>query len=629
MKINRSKIILLAAFAWLLAFASGQRMHDAAVSVVQAGVSSDSRLKQFDIAPGTLSPAFSPDVLSYTSTVDAGTTSVQVQAVPRAQGGSIAYVKGNRDLQPGVNTIEVACSAPDNTFSVYTITLTVGGTGMDTQPEGAGDAQTDTMPDDTGGEPQGAENGRTQEPSDGAQNGQMPDAGDSQGAGVPAGTASSKLLGPVAADGSVTLNGAAYKLSNDFSYSGITQDIPEAFGQGSLQIGGTAYSTLYYEAGGIHLVYMQNTDGNGSTGFYYYDEMAGAVERFKYASIGENFVVFISTPRQELPAGYKKKTLKLPSGKKVIAYKNKVSAEMKNYYLVYGINSDGSNGWYLYDKPQGTYMRYVQTFTPSEEPEDAGEAVEHTVSLKKYSSLKDKYTELKDNMVKAVSALTIALLVMIIVFTAILLRGQENKEEEADGPEQERRRVKKTQRAKKPTPAISKSSLAAGRTFGGKTVGRRTKKVTKTIAPAPEEEPQRRIADDTEHITSPEEIRAQMSREQELREQELRVQAGREQEFMRAQMSREQELRMQAGREQELLRAQMSREQELRMQAGQEQELLRTQMGRGQEAPMGAPGRDPMDEWEVEGQSSRKSRFHKKKRSLMDEDMEIMDLNDL
>lgn len=634
MKRNRSKKILLAALAGLLIFAPAQGVYAAAGGAVQALSAHDSRLSEFDIAPGTLNPAFSPDILEYTAQVDAGVTQVQVRAVPRASasGGTIASVEGSRNLQPGVNTIKVTCSAPDYSYSVYTITLTVGSADAGNTPDQAGgtDNAAGTHTDDTGSDaPGGAGNTPDQAGNapDNAQDtpdqaGNTPDDGENQTSKDSKGkskNAAAKLMGPVAADGSVTLNGAAYKLSNDFSYSYIVQDIPSAFGEGSVQIGENSYSTLYYEASGIHLVYMENTDGGGSTGFYYYDEMQNAVERFKYTGIGENFVVFISNARAELPAGYEPKTLKLPSGKKTAAYQNTASEEMQDYYLIYGINSDGSNGWYLYDNAQGTYMRYVQTSEPEEEAVDEKEAVEHTVSLKKYSSLKDKYTELKNNMVKAVSALTIALLLIIMVFTAILLRGRDDEdEEETDGEEQERGRVKKRPKAKKQPEVMSKSSLAAGRVLGGSAMHKKAKKVTKTVVTAPEEGQERQPAGNEEHISTPEEIRAQMSREQE----------------QRAQMSREQERRAQISREQEQ-RARISREQELRARAQQavqpeayEQPAART-MARTGSAELNKE-RDPMDDWEVEeAPASRKSKFHKKKRSLIDEDMEVMDLNDL
>lgn len=494
MKMNKCRqMIITAFFALVLTVTSVQGVFAAAMGGQQ--VSSDSKLSEFGVDPGTLSPAFSPDVLDYTATVEAGTTAVDVRAVPRAEGGSIASVEGARTLQPGVNTVKVTCSAPDNSFTVYTITITVGSAGGTTGAENDTEGQTTG---DTSTQGQAADNangtqGQTAGDANGTQGQTTGDTNGTQGQGTSdSGTQdtttkkkkkkSASLLGAVAADGTVTLSGATYRLSSNFSYGSYSQDIPSAFGQGSLQIGGNSYPTLHCEANGIDLVYMENTDGKGSTGFYYYDEIQNAVERFKYTGIGDNFVVFISSARAEVPEGFQSKTLKLPSEKKVAAYQNKASADMQDFYLIYGINSDGSNGWYLYDDSQGTYMRYVPVAVPEENPESEGE-MEPSVSLDKYNLLNEKYTKLKSNMVKSVSCFVVGIVLLIILFTAIILRGKD-KEDEDDGAEkktQERRLKKKLKKAKKQTEAVPKSSLAAGRQMSGKATKGEAKKITKTI----------------------------------------------------------------------------------------------------------------------------------------------------
>ena len=310
---NRYKKIVTAALAGLLIFSPVQNMFATADNAVQAAISNDSKLSELDISPGTLSPAFSPDVLEYTAVVDASVTSLSVRAIPRAAGGTIASVEGARTISPGTNTVKVTCSAPDNSYTVYSIIVTAGGTSG--TPQGESADGTENLPDgtDEAGEPDHTDNAvdMTDPVSDG-------DVTTSSGV-------SSGITGPVSADGTVTLNGAAYRLSSNFSYGSVTQDIPSSFGEGSVQIGGNSYSTFYCEAGNIHLVYMENTDGNGSTGFYYYDEQHNAVERFKYAALGDSFVVFISNARDEIPQGYKQKKLTLPSGKEVLAYQNKTS----------------------------------------------------------------------------------------------------------------------------------------------------------------------------------------------------------------------------------------------------------------------------------------------------------------
>lgn len=550
MKKNKSKRLLLIACTGLFLSMQMQPAYiPRTLEAAQVSASHDSKLSAFDIAPGVLSPAFQPDITEYTSVVDAGVTSVQVQAVPRAaaSGAVIASVEGRDGLHPGVNTIKVTCSAQDNTFTVYTITLTVGsadaagqqtdGNQEGTQAGAAGntpqeDGSADTPDTDVGAGAPDA--GSTGTDADGTEKTDSTNAADS-GTQSDTGTSTkrslaARLSAKVKSDGTVKLSGAAYKLSSNFTYGSTTQDIPSTFGQGSLQIGDQTYPTLYDEASQVHLVYMENTDGKGSTGFYYYDEQKNAVERFKYTGNGSRFVVWISNARQELPAGYGEKTLKFPSGKKVAAYQSQFTDELKEYYLVYGIYSDGSSGWYLYDKTQETYLRYSNAFASLQDQEDdtADDEVERTVSLTKYNTLNEKYTELKESRVKIVSILVIAMILIIIIFTALLLHGREDDDEEGEDDGSQRvRPKKKNKKERKQTEAISKSSLAAGRNFEGN-VGKRSKRVTKTFTQEPDDQPQQKPFARQDHISTPEEIRAQVSR-QSVYGQETRIKSGNEQ----------------------------------------------------------------------------------------------------
>lgn len=613
MKKNKSKTLLLAAFTGLLLLMPVRYAYiPETAEAAQVSASHDSKLSAFDIAPGVLSPAFSPDITEYTSTVEADVTSVSVQAVPRAAGAVIASVEGRDGLRPGVNTIKVTCSAQDNTFTVYTITLTVGSADAGVQQPGADAAEPaggtqDPVSDTSGtaGDTQGSasdaggtadtqpDTGNTADTQDGSGDGTQPDTGaeddasqsDTGQSAQKKRSLAQRLSGTVKEDGTVKLSGAAYKLSSNFTYGTTSQDIPSAFGQGSVQIGDVNYAALYCPSNGVSLVYMENTDGKGSTGFYFYDEMKNVVERFKYTGIGDNFVIFISNAREEVPAGYEEKALKLPSEKKVAAYQSQFSDELKDYYLVYGINSDGTSGWYLYDKRQGTYMRYSSAFAAAQgqDDEDSGEdEVERTVSLTKYNTLNEKYTELKDSRVKIVSILIVAIIVLIIIFTAVLLRSHDDEDDDEENDSSVRaRKTKKAKKTSRQTEAVSKSSLAAGRNFEGN-VGKKSKKVTKTFT----QEPQAR----QDHISSPEEIRAQMARGQAVPADTMQVAAERMRQSVKYPRS-------------------------------------------APKAEAQEPVHDPMDDWDMEETASRKAskagKASKKKRGWADDDMEIMDLNDL
>ena len=622
----------------------------------------DSRLQKFDIAPGDLSPAFDPDVLSYTATVDADVTSVQVQAVPRNSGGTIASVDGAKTLQPGLNTITVICSAPDGSYTTYTIQLSVGDAGVQDSAAGTEGSADGTAAGDTS-----ADSGDTSaEPS------------------------ASGLTAPLGEDGTVSLGGASYQLSGNFSYDSVTQDIPSAFVQGTLEIAGSSYPTLFCESNGVHLVYLENTDGNGASGFYFYDDMQNTVERFKYTSSGDNFVIFINTARDAAPAGYVETTLRLPSGKDVTAYQA-TSEDMKDYYVIYGINSDGTNGWYLYDNAQGAYIRYVQTAQDgASESEEEEDEMERTVSMKKYNSLYKQLNTARRNHVKVVSVMAIVIVGIIIIFTALLLRGSDAGDGENGGQdEKERRRAGKRQnRAKKQSAARQQGrTLAAGKAFAEdisdksekdarKTARRnRLAKSLKPLERSRRPEPAKEDAAQEERTPNMDDIYRQNGRTPEpegtapsaYRQAPPEINAGAayrqpEQPSAGKNISTPEEIREQlshASARRSILGSQYAGSEDSVQLAAQR---MRQSMQRVQRTP--EPAQDPemyapkrmmseenrqavfrptkrinLDEaqndrgaesdWEAEEAAAARKRTRKRKNSLLDENMEIMDLDDL
>lgn len=84
---------------------------------------SDGLLTGLSITPGTLSPAFSPSVDSYSASVGLDVDSIQVDAVP--VDGAAVTVEGSDGLQMGENTITIRVTAADGvTVKNYTISVT-------------------------------------------------------------------------------------------------------------------------------------------------------------------------------------------------------------------------------------------------------------------------------------------------------------------------------------------------------------------------------------------------------------------------------------------------------------------------------------------------------------------------
>ena len=86
--------------------------------------SADSSLKSLTINHGTLTPAFNQNTRTYTATVDADITEIDVNAVPNSLYGSIKSITGNTSLNFGANQIEVVVEAEDKTTSSYIINVT-------------------------------------------------------------------------------------------------------------------------------------------------------------------------------------------------------------------------------------------------------------------------------------------------------------------------------------------------------------------------------------------------------------------------------------------------------------------------------------------------------------------------
>lgn len=88
-----------------------------------AAASADGLLTSLSVSPGTLSPAFSPSVDSYSVNVGLDVESIDVQAL--AGDGSTVAVEGSEGLQMGENTITIKVTAADGiTVKNYTISVT-------------------------------------------------------------------------------------------------------------------------------------------------------------------------------------------------------------------------------------------------------------------------------------------------------------------------------------------------------------------------------------------------------------------------------------------------------------------------------------------------------------------------
>ena len=108
----------------LMAYAETEGSAEGAETVTQFDeLSMDSTLSSLKIAQAALSPAFSPNQLTYTATVPYEVERVALTAQTNSPDAS-KVIRGTSDLKVGENTIVVTVTAEDGSVREYRITLT-------------------------------------------------------------------------------------------------------------------------------------------------------------------------------------------------------------------------------------------------------------------------------------------------------------------------------------------------------------------------------------------------------------------------------------------------------------------------------------------------------------------------
>ena len=349
-----------------------------------ANLSADNSLKTLTISPGTLSPAFKGSTTNYTATVANDVTSIAVSAEPVNANASVESVTGNTNLAVGENTIKVVVKAENGTLATYKIVVTRLEAGEET--------------------------GTTTEPSE--------DDGEGETTTV--------------SEDDVLVNNMYYRISGDFSET----DLPVDFVEATVNYHGKEYKGASFTKGTLSLLYLTDpgvSEGTGS--FFIYDETRDAFYNFARMSFGTSYVIALQAPVDvTIPDNYFQTSFTLADGTTTVtAYQPMTEEETVNeFYLFYGVNHNGVEGWYQYDTAEGTYQRSVEAFADVEEDSDT----DTTYLQDSYNTLSEKYKKEKSfsRNVMAILGLTVAVLIIIIINMLVFRRG---KNDEFDGEEYE------------------------------------------------------------------------------------------------------------------------------------------------------------------------------------------------
>ena len=357
-----------------------------------AALSADNSLKALTISPGTLSPAFKGSTTKYTATVDNSVTSIAVSATPVNEKATIESVTGNTNLAVGANVVQIVVKAENGTTATYKITVTrqaAGTTGSETTTTGGENGDDGNVDSET---PEDTEEVDTTET-------------------------------PVSA-ADVVINNTTYHIADNFT----EEQIPSDFTEATVNFRGAECRGLTFNKGTISLIYLETDNVDVTTGrFFIYDETRDVVYDFMKFTAGESsYAIPLLAPLDSvLPESYVQVSLQMPENTVMTAYQLPAEdgEEASDFYIFYGVNQDGTEGWYQYDAAEGTYQRVNGNIT-----ETADSSSDDLAALQsEYDELSKKYKDAKSFSRNMIAVLIFVLAIAVVIILNIVLFGRKKK----------------------------------------------------------------------------------------------------------------------------------------------------------------------------------------------------------
>lgn len=385
-KMKKGIMILVAAFALTVAFHTLQPQEVSATEVQDVVTSSDSSLKSFSISAGTMTPEFSPEVTAYTVQVAEEVEKINVTCSTSATDAKVVEAGGFKDLQVGNNSAHITVQAADGSQTTYTINIVRGEAGADTENTVADDTSAETAAQDAPADEFVAED--TQEPM----------AEDVEtaifGEGVTAETTVQNPIDPNAT--MIPVGGDTIYAQFQVNTTFPAELMPQGFVMENYMYRGVNVQSAYYALGDIRLLYLCAADGGSADFRIYYEDTDTFMDYARFDGTNGKFIMPVRYQAQiKIPDNYTGSYL--PWADKVVAcyiYTEltdnpiQVSEEMAEmegttteptseaepvkvedldeeveFYLIYAMNQNGEEGFYLYDIVEDSYQRYVERDT--------------------------------------------------------------------------------------------------------------------------------------------------------------------------------------------------------------------------------------------------------------------------
>lgn len=171
-------------------------------------------------------------------------------------------------------------------------------------------------------------------------------------------------VGEILEDAEVTIDGKTYRFVNDAT----DLEVPERFSATTIQY--QEWEIMAYESPNKKIVLVCLYDEDFEYVWFVYDQDTETfIPYCEYSSSFNRYIILPVPAGIPIPEGYVETELSL-KGNRITAYRSDNVAD-EDIYLVYAMNIDGDEGFYLYDAKEDAFMRYVPEQPVVEEPETA------------------------------------------------------------------------------------------------------------------------------------------------------------------------------------------------------------------------------------------------------------------
>lgn len=177
------------------------------------------------------------------------------------------------------------------------------------------------------------------------------------------------------------IDGKNYEIADRFPNS----KIPEGFEETTITYAGAEVPAAKMTTADVFLLYLQNTEDSNDKNVFVFDSERDQAIPFVSVATQDGFVVVTDIP-SDVEAGvsdYYLETACAFAEGSIMAYQVDVAgdtvgsdAAISDFYYVYGVKSDGTEGWYTYDAAGQTLQRStanMQYIQPAEQPDESDE----------------------------------------------------------------------------------------------------------------------------------------------------------------------------------------------------------------------------------------------------------------